>query len=75
MKFSDIENSIDRLSSSREKIRVLERALPSVRGNELRKTLLVLANEYAFERKFKRAAELYEVIGFDEEAKNAKGRS
>jgi len=74
MKFVDIEHIIDPMHSDKERVAFLERILPKLRGPELRSALIVLANLNVLQRKFRKAAELYELVGMQEEAVKARSR-
>ncbi len=74
MKFSDVEQVLGVARSDKQKIALLERALPKLRGSELRSALIVLANLYVLQRKFSRAAQFFELVGMHEDAVKARSR-
>jgi len=74
MKFSDIERVLDVARSDKQRVVFLERFLPKLRGAELRSALIVLANLYVLQRKFRKAAELFEIVGMHEDAIKARSR-
>lgn len=74
MKFSDFEQLIDIARSDKERVKILERSLPRLRGRDLRAALTMLANLYALQRKFGRAAAIYDMVGMNEESVKARSR-
>jgi len=74
MKFADIERMIDLARSDIGRVRFLERVIPKLRGPELRSALIVLANLYVLQRNFRKAAELFELVGMHEDAVKARSR-
>ncbi len=74
MKFSDVERVLDIARSDLERISFLERILPKLRGESLRSALIALANVYVLQRKFGRAAEVYELVGMQDDAAKARSR-
>ena len=74
MKFVDIERVIDVAHSDSARVAFLERVLPKLRGPELRSAMIVLANLYVMQRKFRRAAELFELVGMHEDSVKTRSR-
>ena len=74
MKFLDIERLLDVARSDKQRVTVLERSLPKFRGVDLRSALIVLANLYVLQRKFRKAAELFELVGMHEDSVKARAR-
>ncbi len=74
MKFADVERVLDIARSDRERISFLESVLPRLRGESLRSALIALANAYALQKKFRRAAEVYELVGMNDDAAKARSR-
>jgi len=74
MKFADIEQLLDIARSDKERVNILERALPKLRGPALRSSMIVLANLYALQKKFELAAATYDLVGMHDEAMKARSR-
>ncbi|MEM3154619.1 MAG: hypothetical protein QW165_03595 [Candidatus Woesearchaeota archaeon] len=74
MKLADIEHSIDVARSDLERVQILEKALPCLRGKDVRTAMIILANLYALLGKYGKAATLYELAGMSEEAVKARVR-
>ncbi len=74
MKFADVERVIDIARSDKERVAFLESILPKLRGADLRSALIVLANLYVLQRKFRKAGELFELVGMHEDAVKALSR-
>lgn len=74
MKFADFEQLVDIARSDKERVSTLERLLPRLRGRDLRAALIMLANLYALQKKFKMAAAAYDLVGMHEEAIKARSR-
>ncbi len=74
MKFADVERVIDVAHSDKDRVAFLERILPKLRGADLRSALIVLANLYVLQRKFRKAAEFFELVGMHEDAVKALSR-
>jgi len=72
MKFSDVEQLLDIARSDRERVGIIKRLLPKLRGNDLRSAMIVLANLYALQKKFELAATAYDMVGMHEEALKAR---
>lgn len=75
MKFADVEQQLDLASSDRERERILKKSLDKVHGPDARTALICLANVCKRLKKFKRAAELYRLVGMNEDAEKARARA
>ena len=73
MKFADIERLLDYMTDAQQ-VAFLESIIPQLRGAEARSAMIVLANLYVLQEKFKKAAEMYEIVGFQEDAAKARAR-
>ena len=74
MNFPEVERILDVARSDKERIVFLERVIPKLRGHDLRSALIVLANLYVLLRKFKKASELFEIVGMHEDSVKARSR-
>ncbi len=74
MKFADVEQLVDIARSDKERVSILERLLPKLRGRDLRSAVIMLANLYALQRKFRMASAAYDLVGMHEEALKARSR-
>jgi hypothetical protein len=74
MKFSDVERLLDVARSDRQRVVILERVLPKLRGEGLRSALIVLANLYVLRKEFRKASGVFEIVGMHEDAVKARAR-
>ena len=73
MKFADVERLLDYMTDAQQVV-FLERIIPQLRGPDARSAMIALANVYVLQRKFKKAAEMYEIVGFQDDAAKALAR-
>lgn len=74
MKFSDVEQLVDIARSDKERVKILERELPKLRGRDVRAAMIMLANLYVLQRRFVMAAAVYDMVGMHEDAVKARSR-